>query len=105
MHVKDLVRGYVFALDHQDEMRSEIYNMGSDRLNYTKLEIAEYIQNLHPCEIIMSRIGDKDIRNFEVSYAKARSLGFECEISLEDGIAELIKLYRFYTPNSFIRPI
>ena len=105
MHVNDLVRGYLFALENQDQMRGEIYNMGSDRLNYTKLEIAEHIQSMLQCEIVMSQIGDKDIRNFQVSYAKARALGYDCETSLEDGIAELIKLYRFYTPNSFIRPI
>lgn len=105
MHVSDLVRGYLFALEHQGEMRGGIYNMGSDRLNYSKLEIAEKIQRMHPCEIVMAKIGDTDIRHFVISYEKARALGFDCLTSLEDGIAELVKLFQFYTPNSFIRPI
>ena len=33
------------------------------------------------------------------------AVGYGAEISVEDGIAELVKLYRFYTPNSFVRPI
>ena len=34
---------------------------------------------------------DEDMRNYEVSYAKLRSLGFETAVSVEDGIHELIR--------------
>ncbi len=105
MHVSDLVRGYVFALQNVDRMRGGIFNMGSSRLNYTKADIAKKVQEQTECEIIESHLGDTDIRHFEVSFDKAAELGFDCEVSLEEGIAELIKLYRFYDPNSFIRPI
>lgn len=105
MHISDLVRGYLFALDHVDEMRGEIFNMGSDRMNYTKREIAEKIRSNCDCEIMEAGIGDKDIRNFQVSYGKAKQLGYDCKVSLESGILELIKIYEFYTPKSFIVPI
>ena len=39
MHVRDSVAGYIFALDHADKMRGQIYNMGSNKLNYSKMEI------------------------------------------------------------------
>jgi nucleoside-diphosphate-sugar epimerase len=105
MHVRDSVRGYMFALDNIDKMRGGIYNMGSERLNYSKLELANAVKRHVKFEVIESELGDKDVRNFIISFDKARALGFDCEISIDQGIAELVKLYRFYDPNSFVRPI
>jgi hypothetical protein len=56
-------------------------------------------------EVIESELGDKDVRNFIISFDKVKALGFDCEISIDQGVAELVKLYRFYDPNSFVRPI
>jgi len=105
MHVSDLVRGYLFALEKRDAMKSGVFNMGSERLNFTKRHIAAKIKELVPCEVMESSMGDDDIRNFEVSFDKAKKLGFDCQKSLEEGIVELVKLYRFYTPFSFVKPI
>jgi nucleoside-diphosphate-sugar epimerase len=105
MHVNDLVRGYLFAMENRDAMKGGVYNMGSERLNFTKRQIAAKIKERVPCEIMESSMGDVDIRNFEVSFEKAKKLGFDCQQSLEDGILELVRLYRFYTPFSFVKPI
>lgn len=105
MHVDDLVRGYVFALNNVEHMRGQVFNMGSNDLNYTKREIAERIRAKVGCDIMEAKMGDTDVRNFMVSFAKARALGFDCKRTLDEGIAQLVKLFRFYTPNSFIKPI
>ncbi len=105
MHIKDCVNGYLVALDHAEQMRGQIYNMGSEELNFSKREIAEHIQRYVSFEIIDSSFGDKDVRHFYVSFAKVRALGYACKYTLDDGVRELVKLYRFYDPNSFIRPI
>jgi nucleoside-diphosphate-sugar epimerase len=105
MHVRDSVRGYLFTLDNIDRMRGQIFNMGSERLNYSKLELANAVKRHVKFEVIESTLGDKDVRNFIISFDKARALGFDCEISIDEGVAELVKLYRFYDPNSFVRPI
>jgi nucleoside-diphosphate-sugar epimerase len=105
MHVRDSVAGYVFALDHADKMRGQVYNMGSDKLNYSKMDLAQMIKKYRNFDIITSALSDKDIRDFIVSFDKAKALGYDCTISVDDGIRELIKLYDFYDPNSFIRPI
>jgi nucleoside-diphosphate-sugar epimerase len=105
MHLRDTVKGYLFALDHLNEMSGEIFNMGSERLNFSKRDIADAILKYVKFEIIESNVFDKDIRSFEISYAKARALGYECKASLDEGVQELIRLYKFYDPNSFIRPI
>ncbi len=101
MHVSDLVRGYLFALKNSDRMRGQIFNMGSSQLNYTKRQIAENIRSQVSCEIIIAKSGDKDVRDFLVNFDKASALGYNCLISLEAGISELVKLYRFYTPTLY----
>jgi nucleoside-diphosphate-sugar epimerase len=105
MHVSDVVRGYMFALENQDRMKNGIFNMGSARLNYTKREVAQEVRNVTPCDVIDADLGDTDIRNFLVSFDKVKKLGFDCTVTLAEGVQELVRLYRFYTPNSFIRPI
>jgi nucleoside-diphosphate-sugar epimerase len=105
MHVRDSVAGYLFALNHADQMRGQIFNMGDQRLNYSKMDLAEIINRHVEFEVIESSLSDKDIRDFLISYEKAAALGYECNISIEDGIAELVKLYRYYTPDSALRPI
>ena len=105
MHVRDSVAGYLFTLDHFEQMKNGIFNMGDARLNYSKLDLAYMIQQHIDYEIIESGLDDRDGRDFIVSYDKAAALGYKCEITVERGIAELVKLFRFYTPNSFIRPI
>ena len=86
-------------------MKGQIFNMGDKRFNYSKMDLAEIINRHVEFEVIESSLSDKDIRDFLISYEKAEALGYECSISIEDGIAELVKLYRYYTPDSALRPI
>lgn len=98
LHLLDAINAYVFTLDNLDKMRGQIYNIGSNDLNYSKLEIAEHIKQYTNCTIIDSDLSDFDVRNFEISFEKIASLGYKVTKSLDDGIHELIKLYKFYKP-------
>jgi len=103
--INDVVQGYLFALNNVERMRGNIYNVGCDRLNLTKREIAEKVKHQIPCDVIDAEMGDTDIRNFQVSFKKIWDLGFYTTGTLESGIKDLEKLYRFYTPGSPVRPI
>jgi nucleoside-diphosphate-sugar epimerase len=105
MHISDVVRGYLFALENASRMIGSVFNMGAESLNLTKREVARHIQKRQPCEIVDSGLADKDVRNFTVSFKKANALGFETTATLDQGVVELIKLFRFYTPDLSIRPI
>lgn len=93
IHVRDIVRSYIFGIENFDRLRGEVYNVGSEKVNYTKEEIAKVIKEKVNFEIYYADKGipDPDQRNYEVSYQKIRDKGFETKISLEEGIEEIIQ--------------
>lgn len=105
LHVRDAVNGYLLALEKAPLMRGKVFNMGSHRLNHSKLELAKMIREYRTFDIITSTLADRDIRDFLVSFDRAGALGYDCTISIDQGVRELIKLYEFYNPSSFVRPI
>lgn len=100
IHVNDCTRGYLMAIDKSDQMVGNIWNMGNESLNFSKRQVTEEIKKHIVCDVIFSTMPDKDSRNFTVSFAKIRKLGFECTIDLSTTIEELVKLYRFYKPDA-----
>ena len=78
--------------DNYQNLRDNVYNVGSETMNYSKEEIATKVKEKVDYYLHYADFGtDEDKRNYEVSYDKIRSLGFETTISLEQGIDELIK--------------
>ena len=95
IHVKDMARSFLFAIENQDKMSGEIYNCGSNDLNYSKRDVCEIIKKKTDCYIDYNDFDyDKDNRDYEVSYDKLHSLGFDVTINVEQGIDELIKVYQ-----------
>ncbi len=100
MHILDAVGGYLFALDHAERMRGQVYNVGDERLNFSKRDIADAIRQHLPFELIDSSLPDLDVRDFNVSFKKIRALGYQTTLTLDDGIRELLKLYGFFKVHS-----
>lgn len=98
IHVKDMAKSLVFALENFAQMANNIFNVGNESLNYTKEEIVRIIQKKVNYYLHFVDIGsDPDKRNYEVSYEKIRRQGFTTATSLEEGIEELIKGYQMVT--------
>ena len=93
IHVKDMARAFLFAIENEDKMREEIYNVGSNSMNYSKKDVCDAIKNeLTETYFNFADIdGDPDKRNYIVSYEKLNDLGYDTTISLEKGIGELVK--------------
>lgn len=93
IHVKDICKSFLFAIDNQELMKNNVYNVGSDNMNFSKKEICDIIQKEVPTSYFnFANVGeDQDKRNYKVSYEKIKSLGFKTSINIEDGIKELIK--------------
>lgn len=105
LHLRDAIDAYDFTLGRFAQMKGQIFNVGHEALNFTKLEIAERVQNFTHCKIIDSDMKDFDVRNFTISFEKIRRLGFHHKLSLDEGIAEMVKLFSFYRAYSAFKTI
>ena len=95
IHIQDVARVFVYALDHFDLMKGRCFNVGLDDANLSKLELCSVIQTLIPeFTYLEAPIGeDPDKRDYIVSNTRLAATGFKTEWSLERGIRELIKGY------------
>jgi nucleoside-diphosphate-sugar epimerase len=92
IHVRDMARAFAFALDDYRELRDDVYNVGSEEMNYSKEEVAFLIRKKVDYYLHFAEIGkDEDQRNYEVSYAKIEAKGFKTQVDMESGIEELMQ--------------
>ena len=92
-----MARSFLFAIENFKKMKDEVFNVGSEKMNYTKKDIALKIKEIIPFFLYFAEIEeDEDKRDYEVSYEKIRKIGFETKISLDEGIDELIKSCRIF---------
>jgi nucleoside-diphosphate-sugar epimerase len=96
IHVRDIAKAFVHAIDHRITMKGNIYNVGLSEANVSKWELCEHIQKFIPTfTFIESPIGeDPDKRNYIVSNEKIEKTGFKTDVTLDAGIQELIKGFR-----------
>jgi nucleoside-diphosphate-sugar epimerase len=95
IHVRDMARSFLFALENYDKLRDQAYNVGTESNNFSKRDIAELIRNHLDFYLHFADVGtDEDQRNYEVSYKKIEATGFRCLTSVEDGVRELIAAAR-----------
>ena len=95
VHIRDVVRVFMHALDNSSRMKGNIYNVGLSDANVSKRElcerIAKYVSDFTFLEAPIGK--DPDQRNYIVSNSKIEATGFATATSLDDGIKELIKGY------------
>ena len=93
IHVRDVARAFLHAIDKFDGMKGQIYNVGLSDANLSKLELCQRIQQHLPSFVIHeSTIGkDPDKRDYIVSNEKIERTGYKTAFSLDAGIRELIK--------------
>lgn len=103
IHVRDVVKGFIHGIENYDKMKGEAYNMGLSSANLTKRQLAETIKKFVPDFYIHSAsIGeDPDKRDYLVSNAKLEATGWKPDMSLEDGIEELLRAFKMMKVNRF----
>ncbi|MGE0631961.1 MAG: NAD-dependent epimerase/dehydratase family protein [Pseudobdellovibrionaceae bacterium] len=97
LHIQDAIYAYMMALENSN-MIGEVYNVGADSLNFSKFQIAEKVAKVVEFELVKSALPDPDRRDFIIGFDKITKLGFKPTVSLEQGIEELVRLYRWYRP-------
>jgi nucleoside-diphosphate-sugar epimerase len=96
VHIEDICAAIAAALEAPREaIHGEIFNVGSDALNFRIREIAEIVSRVFPGCTTSFGPNSGDARSYRVSFAKiARRLpGFACRRSAEDGAEALRELF------------
>lgn len=94
-HVKDISRAIIRMLEAPTELvHGQVFNVGDDRENFTKKMIVELAARHVPVRVEYLS-GDRDPRNYRVSFAKIRSrLGFEARHLVGDYVPALVEAIR-----------
>lgn len=103
IHVRDVARTFIHALENFENMKNEPYNVGLSNANLSKWELCEEIKRQIPdFYFIEAAVGeDPDKRDYIVSNQKIEKAGFKPEVSLQEGIIELIKGYQIVKKNQY----
>ena len=96
VHVRDAARAACLVLSAPlDQIRGEVFNVGSTDENYRKLDIVELLKARDPAAKISFVHKDEDPRDYRVSFEKVKErLGFETERTVDDGIGEVMTLVK-----------
>jgi len=103
IHVRDVTRVFIHALENFDRMKNEPYNVGLSDANLNKLQLCQEIKKQIPeFYYVEAEIGeDPDKRDYLVSNEKIERTGFKPIVLLPQGIKELIKGYQIVKRNQF----
>lgn len=102
IHIDDVCSCFLFLMKNFESLKGEVFNLGQDQANMSKLELAQAIKKQLPeLEITENEFAkDVDKRNYIVSSEKLRKAGFEAKISLESGIIEMIATAKKFLDSS-----
>lgn len=103
IHVRDVARAFIHAIDNFETMKNEPYNVGLTDANISKLELCVKIKEYIPDFVYLeSEVGqDPDKRDYIVSNEKIEKTGFKPIYSLDTGIKELIKGYKIISNSVY----
>jgi len=103
IHIRDVAGALLHAIQNRSKMIGRAYNAGLDDANLSKEELAMKIkQHVPRFHVVFSELGsDPDKRNYIVSNQRLRDAGFEAKRSLDEGIVELLKVYRLMGRGEF----
>lgn len=103
IHVRDVANAFIHSLKNFESMKNEPYNVGLSDANLSKQELCEEIKKHVPeFYFVESDIGeDPDKRDYIVSNEKIEGTGYQQQVSLSKGIAELVKGYQVLKRNQY----
>ncbi|MEN3043908.1 MAG: NAD-dependent epimerase/dehydratase family protein [Candidatus Hydrothermales bacterium] len=103
IHVKDIARAIIKVIEAPDyKVSGEIFNVGSDRMNLSILEVAEKIKKLIPESKIVLLREKEDSRNYSVSFEKIKkTLKFDIKYEIEHAVREIMEAFEKRKINNF----
>lgn len=103
IHVRDVAKAFIHGLNNFQKMKNEAYNVGLSTANLNKMELCQEIKkHVRDFYFVEAEVGeDPDKRDYIVSNEKIEKSGFTPDVSLSDGIQELIKAYQIIKRNQY----
>ncbi len=91
LHVDDAAEAYIRCLETPiDEVRGQVFNVGSNQQNYKILELGTMLQSIIPNVRIENKGELTDERNYNVAFDKISNvLGYKTARTVQDGILEI----------------
>jgi nucleoside-diphosphate-sugar epimerase len=94
LHVQDAANAIIWAIEGRLK-DNQVYNCGIDDANLTKLQLCEKIKEYVPnLDIVISdKRSDPDKRDYQISNQKLYARSWCPQMTLDDGIKEIIKAW------------
>tara|TARA_B100001123_G_C15330552_1_gene1031082 strand:+ start:1833 stop:2768 length:936 start_codon:yes stop_codon:yes gene_type:complete len=101
IHINDVVDAIIYSIKNFNRLKSNVYNLGLSSANLTKIMLAKKIKKkLNYLKIkIIKHKKDPDQRDYFVSNKKIEKKGFKPKVGLEQGIDELINIFKHSKEN------
>ncbi len=96
IHVRDVAHAFCHMIREYKKYQGQVFNVGLSSANLSKWELCQKIKEQVPCfSIQVDEISkDPDQRNYIVSNEKLERSGWQPQVTLEEGISELIRAYK-----------
>lgn len=99
VNVRDVVRGFGFAIENISALKQNVFNFGLDEANCSKRDLCKLVQKFIPFETEEMDLPDPDKRNYKVSSQKIKNAGFKFIFSIEDAVQDLVSYFKLLPTN------
>ena len=95
LHVDDAALAVAQLLQLPPGRGAEIFNVGSNRENYTIRQVGEIVNKVVPEATLVQDGADRDRRNYRVSFSKIQLMaGFQPQWTVEKGVRQVVGAIR-----------
>lgn len=103
IHVLDIADCFAYAIENKKYFSNQIFNLGNDTENMTKIELANLIKSHMPQTYIHINNfdTDPDKRNYVVSNEKLKKIGFEPSRTIQNSIESIVDCYKSMNFNQY----
>lgn len=91
--VEEMARAFIFSYENYSKSQYKVYNVGSEKLNLTKAELAKKVSQIAPCEILEIAGKDADLRDYAVDYSRLKEFGLVIKNDMDEQLGYLKKYY------------
>jgi nucleoside-diphosphate-sugar epimerase len=100
IEIRDFADSLVYALENLDNLKHQVYNVGTEENNWTKKQLAEHIKERTGCHVSYAETyKDEDVRDYGCDYSRMHEAGFKVKFSIPDMIDDLIKSVSLLDPK------